>query len=99
MLEDLTKESLNENLNTLFKVNLGDSRSLELELIGVQEIASAPGQEQLSVIFRGPIDVPLQQAIYTLEHERLGQCGLFLVPVGIEAKGRLYEAFFNRLIK
>lgn len=99
MLDHLTKESLTENLATRFKVSLGDTNSVELELIRVDELASAPGQQQLSVIFRGPVDVPLPQTTYNLEHERLGQSSLFLVPVGIEKEGRLYEAFFNRFIK
>lgn len=99
MLDHLTKQSLTENIATRFKVSLGDNSSLELELVKIDELASAPGQEQLSVIFRGPVDVALPQAIYNLEHERLGQFGLFLVPVGIEKESRLYEAFFNRFPK
>jgi len=99
MLDNLTRESLTENLATRCKVDLGNANTIELELVQVDALPSAPGQEQLSVIFRGPIDVPLPQSIYNLEHEKLGQFGLFLVPVGMEAEGRLYEAFFNRFPK
>lgn len=99
MLDNLTKQAITENLATKCKVDLGDANIIELELVQIDELPSAPGQEQLSVIFRGPVDMPLPQAIYNLEHEKLGQFGIFLVPVGIEPAGRLYEAFFNRFTR
>jgi hypothetical protein len=99
MLENLTKESLTENIATRFKASLEGTDSVELELVSVDELASAPGQEQLSVIFRGPLNIALPQTTYNIEHEQLGNFGLFLVPVGIEKEGRVYEAFFNRFIK
>jgi hypothetical protein len=38
---------------------------------------------------------PLPQAIYRLEHPALGALEIFLVPVGRDADGFLYEANFN----
>ncbi len=97
MIENLNKTTLKENLHTIFRVFLADSSTLELELIEVTVLPSARQQEQVSAIFRGPSDFLLPQAIYPMEHEKLGEFGLFLVPVGKDQKGIQYEAFFNRI--
>ena len=96
-LEDLTKENLSENVKTKFKVQIGEDRTVELELTEVKVHLSSPRQEMFSLFFRGPQDLLLPQNTYHLEHERLGESDLFLVPVGKDENGFLYEALFNRL--
>ena len=53
--------------------------------------------EGFSILFRAPLDQPLEQNTYNFHHNRIGTFPLFIVPVGIDEKGRLYEAIFNRL--
>ena len=53
--------------------------------------------ESFSILFRAPIDQPLEQKTYSTFHKETGTFPLFIVPVGIDEKGRLYEAVFNRL--
>lgn len=48
-----------------------------------------------SLVFEGPLDRPLDQATYELVHPDLGQGVLFVVPIGVSATGRTYEAVFN----
>jgi hypothetical protein len=48
-----------------------------------------------SLVFEGPLDRPLDQATYEIVHPDLGDGVLFLVPVGVTATGRVYEAVFN----
>ncbi|MCC7434117.1 MAG: hypothetical protein IT363_05480 [Methanoregulaceae archaeon] len=48
-----------------------------------------------SLLFDGPIEVPLPQGTHALESAGLGQFELFLVPVGITTEARQYEAIFN----
>ncbi|MGE5493521.1 MAG: DUF6916 family protein [Actinomycetota bacterium] len=48
-----------------------------------------------SLIFSGPPGVSFQQGSYTLEHEKLGELLLFLVPIGIENGAIQLEAVFN----
>jgi hypothetical protein len=93
--ENLTKEAFTENLNTKFRVPLGESGAAELELVEVVGNVSTPVQEQFSVFFRGPLDLFFPQHIYHLEHERMGEMDIFIVPIGKEKDGFRYEAVFN----
>lgn len=92
MLETFTAETFRPLLSQRFELVAGDGR-VDLELVDVTESA-APGTErraQFSIVFSGPPDPILPQAIYGIEHPELGAFDLFLVP--IEA-GR-YEAVFT----
>ena len=96
-LEDLTKENFSENVKTKFQVQLAEGQWVELELTEVKEHPSSPRQEMFSLFFSGAPDALLPQNTYHLEHERLGALDMFLVPVGKDEKGFIYEALFNRL--
>ncbi len=54
------------------------------------------GQERLqfSLVFRGPSEPVLPQAIYTLQHDDFDELELFLVPIGSDSQGVRYEAAF-----
>ena len=99
MFENLTKEAFTENLNTTFSIPLDASETLELELVGVVGTLSTPQQEQFSITFRGPLEHPLPQATYHMEHEKMGPMDLFIVPSSRDADGFRYEAVFNYLLK
>lgn len=47
-----------------------------------------------SLLFRGPPEPILPQAIYALEHATLGVSEIFLVPLAPDADGTRYEAVF-----
>ncbi len=49
-----------------------------------------------ALVFRTAAVLP--QATYPVEHAVLGRVALFLVPVGRDAAGALYEAVFNRTL-
>jgi hypothetical protein len=47
-------------------------------------------------VLRAPLEQPLPQQMYRVEHATIGVIeGLFLVPVGITQEGRFYEAIFS----
>ena len=48
-----------------------------------------------SLAFRGPPDPVLAQAIYHLEHDRLGALEIFIVATGRDAEGTDYHVVFN----
>lgn len=98
-LDELTKESFSENLNTKFRLPLPDEKFVELELVKVESHHSSPQQEMFSIFFRGSPEFFLPQGVYRLEHERLGTSDIFLVPLGKAQDGFTYEAVFNRLLK
>ena len=97
MLGTTPKASFVENLNTRFRMLLHDA-VIEVELIEVIDRKSTPAQEQFSLMFLASPEAPLQQGIYTLEHDRLEAGEIFLVPVSKNEKGVCYQAVFNRLI-
>jgi hypothetical protein len=99
MLETLTRETFAENLNTRFRVMPEGADAIEAELIEVKPGRSTPRQDQFSLLFRAPQDVPLQQGVYRLEHEKIGTFDLFLVPVRKDEQWFYYEAVFNRLLE
>src|SRR4051812_30987217 len=97
MTEELTREGVTENLNSKFLMRFENAEPLELELIQVTELPSAPGQDQFSALFRAPLNAPVEQGIYQLEHAQLGTFGIFLVPIARDQEGVRYEALFNRI--
>lgn len=99
MLEKVTKETFAEHLNTRFRTTSQGVPSLEVELIEVKAGRSTTRQEQFSLLFRGPQDVPLPQGMFQLEHDKMGAFDLFMVPVRKDEDGFYYEAVFNRLLE
>jgi hypothetical protein len=94
-VDSFTKEAFAENLNTKFRLALAGPNTVELELTEVVGTISTPHQEQFSIFFRGPQTPFLPQGTYHLEQERIGELDLFIVPIGKQADGYLYEAVFN----
>jgi hypothetical protein len=98
MLESLKLNSFSEHLNTKFRAHIGEGKTAELELVEATDLGSNAKQERFSILFRGPLDVALEQRMYKIEHDKLGLLDLFIVPVGAGEGGRDYEAIFNRLL-
>jgi hypothetical protein len=96
MLDRLTKTMFVENLHTIFRLQVEPTKTLDLELMEVREGRAPPQQEQFALLFRGPLESPCGQGIWPIDHARLGQFALFLVPVGRDPQGMQYEAVFNR---
>lgn len=62
------------------------------ELVEVTEHpGGSGGRAPFSLVFEGGTSQPLPQAIYAVQHERLGETEIFLVPI---APNR-YEAVFT----
>lgn len=93
-------------VGTLFRVvRDGDPTAIEL----IEVVAAAPRDEAdarhraaagiraepFTLTFRGPGEPRLAQGIHRLEHERLGELEIFLVPIRPDERGPLYEAVFN----
>lgn len=94
----VTHGDYEQNLATVFRVGSASVDSIGLVLTQVSELRSSPGQESYSIVFRGPEDRLLPQGTYTLDHDRLGEQDLFIVPVAGDEQGISYEAVFNRLV-
>ena len=97
MLESFTIETFSEQLNTNFRARLDETDAIEAELIEVTDNGSSPDQERFSLVFRSPRNRPPTQGLYKIEHEKLGEFDLLLVPIRQDKQGLYYEAVFNRL--
>ena len=94
MLENFTVGTFSGHLGNSFRVYPEDSSTLDLELVsstGLNEGSERP----FSIVFRGPGDALLPQRIYRMEHAEIGAFEIFLVPIGPDDEGLLYEAIFN----
>jgi hypothetical protein len=69
----------------------------ELVLIEAKNLREPPasGRAPFSLLFRGPRAPVLEQSIRCLEEPVLGNLDIFLVPIGPDEEGMVYEAVFN----
>lgn len=67
--------------------------------LAITEVTPVSGPEReggaFSVVFRGPAEPVVEQAIHHIEIENAGETALFIVPLGPDGTGMLYEAIFN----
>ena len=97
MEASLTHEEFSKHANTKFQVQLDQHPPVDLDLIEVSELKVYPQQEEFTILFRGPLEVFLDQGVRFLKHDLMGEFELFIVPVKQDAEGFYYEAVFNRL--
>ena len=100
MTLDLTNASFATLEHHAFLIRGPNGRPLQLDLVevsslGPQAHSAAPPREPFSLMFRGPPSEPLTQGTYTFAHAEAGRFDLFIVPVGQDNAGLLYEAIFN----
>jgi hypothetical protein len=92
MLENLTIENFRPLQGERFRVAPDDAEAFEVELVEVTEIPREPGgRTPFSLVFRGGPNPPVEQRIYRVEHDELGELDLFLVPIAVDR----YEAVFT----
>lgn len=105
MLEKLTMKDFSKHLNHTFQIKfkVGETEAtpgaIDAELVEVSQLGEKrKGEDQrqsFSVVFRGPNEPVLPQQVYSTEHDGLGPLDLFLVPIGPDKEGMLYEAIFS----
>lgn len=88
-----------EQVNSTFHLTTEDSQDFDLELIEIIVSETPSYQEQFSLIFRAPLNMPPEQKMYRLEHDRMGPAEILLVPVSRDQQGLYFEAVFNRLVE
>jgi|SRR5579871_6637810 len=103
MLEQMAASTFAPHLNTVFRLALNGEHLTDLKLIEVSEPSQSGRTGALpphtdhrlpfALLFVGPRLLP--QQIYDLSHDTLGECTLFLVPIGEGPDGVRYQAVFN----
>lgn len=96
-MELLTLEHFAGHVNDTFSAALNDG---EIPFVLVEArglpLRGAQGMRMpFSLLFRNPSSFLFPQQIYRMRHPRLGELGIFLVPVAREREGFLYQAVFN----
>ena len=95
----MTIDDFQTCLGQKFIVTPENEDGLELELIQVEPLGvlkpEADTRQSFSALFRGPLEPILQQHSYPIDNAVLGEQILFLVPVGPDEYGMLYDATFN----
>jgi hypothetical protein len=92
MLDTLTLEVFRPLQGDRFRLVPDDAPAFEVELVEVTEIPREPGERApFSLVFQGGPNPPLPQRIYRIEHEKLGELDIFLVPIAVDQ----YQAVFT----
>ncbi len=92
----LTIEQFAGCLNETFVASIDDG-SIDFRLVEVRPLP-ARGAEAFrapfSLLFHNGAAVVLPQQTYRMRHARLGELGIFLVPVAMNREGFVYQAVF-----
>ena len=103
-LETLTVHVFQPRVGETFRVRVRPDNELEAELIEARALGGGPARAAagassrrvpFSLSFRTSLTTPLPQSIYEVAHDELGSYEIFLVPVGPDGKGMVYEAIFT----
>lgn len=94
----LTLDHFSGCVNDTFSAALSDAE-VPFVLVEARALANtAPpsgARVPFSLLFRNGAAFLFPQQIYRMRHPRLGEVGIFLVPVAQETGGFLYQAVFN----
>ena len=102
-LENLTVDAFQPRIGHRFRILQHPDSAIDAELIEARALgepgSSSAGASRrrvpFSLLFRTPLIAVLPQRIYEVEHDEMGSYDIFLVPVGPDAVGMVYEAVFT----
>ena len=103
-LETLTVDVFQPRVGDTFRIRPRPEHELEAELIEARALGGGPSRAPsetsrrrtpFSLSFRTSLTAPLPQSIYEVAHDELGSYQIFLVPVGPDGKGMVYQAIFT----
>jgi hypothetical protein len=97
MLQDYRKAAFERCVNTSFRLNHPRYGAVDLRLTEVRAKQMPGVYESYNLYFAGPLQQPLQQQIYELNHSFLGVVPMFIVPIMRNQTSLIYEAVFNTL--
>jgi hypothetical protein len=96
-LETLTVDVFESRVGARFHIRARPDTELEAELIEARALGNAGSGRRVpfSLSFRTAQVTALPQRIYEVAHDEMGSYKIFLVPVGPDGKGMVYEAIFT----
>jgi hypothetical protein len=97
----LTYDHFAGHVGDVFGISAADGPDVPVTLVEATQGAELGGpgpagqhRRQFSLVFHAPTSEVWHQGTYELRHQDLGELELFLVPIGTDAEGVLYEAAF-----
>lgn len=93
----LTVEHFAGCVNETFRASINEGE-IDFVLVEARPVPPPPGslmRAPFSLLFRNTSSFLFPQQIYRMRHGRVGEVGIFLVPVARERQGFLYQAIFN----
>ena len=95
-MELLTLEHFAGCVNETFAAEF-DGMQMEFVLVEARPLAGRTdaARAPFSLLFRNGAPIVFPQQIYPMRHARVGEVGIFLVPIAQERAGFLYQAVFN----
>jgi hypothetical protein len=96
-MELMTLEHFAGCVNETFTAALNDM-DVEFVLVEARPLESRAQNAMrapFSLLFRNTSPILFPQQIYAMRHARVGEVGIFLVPIAQERAGFLYQAVFN----
>ena len=103
-LETLTVGAFQPRVGQTFRIRPRADSEIEAELIEARALGGGPSRAPseasqrrtpFSLSFRTSVTAPLPQSIYEVVHDEMGGYEIFLVPLGPDGKGMVYEAIFT----
>lgn len=95
MIENLTRSHFAPHVGDTFTATAGGT-NVPLVLMEAKPLGTALREGgAFSLSFAGPTSPLLAQATYPLRHAMLGATEIFIVPVGRNKEGVVYEAVFT----
>lgn len=101
MLDQVTRADFTQCLGEQFQIECGGQAiAAELAAVTGQGFKSADDERQskresFSLLFHAPKQWRYPQRTYRLSNPKIGPLDIFLVPLGLDAKGMRLEAIFN----
>lgn len=96
-MELLTLQHFSGCVNERFCAAL-DGMDVEFTLVEARPLprsSKTVHRDPFVLLFRNTAAFLFPQQIYAMRHARIGDVGIFMVPVAREREGFLYEAVFN----
>ncbi|HNV84941.1 MAG TPA: hypothetical protein PLF92_10220 [Arenimonas sp.] len=93
----LTLDHFSSCVNETFTaaLNEGEIEFVLVEARAIEQRMPNAMRVPFSLLFRNTAVFLFPQQIYQMRHPRIGEVGIFLVPIAREREGFLYQATFN----
>ena len=95
MLDLFAISDFEAHLRSKFQMFIDEATALEVELVDVKKHGNTESPYQFSLHFAAPLSAPPRQGSFKMQHEKLGELHLFLVPIARDQAQLYYEAVFN----